>query len=62
VTTASPWYGAKTIDLCAPGDTICATDAGLSIPTPDEMDSAAHLSYPHSGMPAQAAAFVAGHV
>lgn len=62
VTTASPWYGAKTIDMCAPGDAICATDAGLSIPTPEEMNSAAHLSYPHSGMPAQAADFVASHV
>jgi cutinase len=62
VSTASPWYGAKTIDMCAPGDRICATDAGLSVPTPDEMGSAEHLSYPHSPMPGQAAAFVAGRV
>jgi cutinase len=62
VSTASPWYGAKAIDLCAPGDAICSPGAGLSVPTPDEMSSAAHLSYPHSGMPAQAAAFVASHV
>jgi cutinase len=62
VSTASPWYGAKTIDMCAPGDRICATDAGLSVPTPEEMGSPEHLSYPHSGMPAQAAAFVAGRV
>jgi len=62
VSTASPWYGAKTIDMCAPGDRICATDAGLSMPTQDEMSSPAHLSYPHSGMPGQAAAFVASHL
>ena len=62
VSTASPWYGAKTIDMCAPGDRICATDAGMSIPTQDEMTSPAHLSYPHSGMPAQAATFVASHL
>lgn len=62
VSAVSPWYGAKTIDMCAPGDAICSTDAGLSVPTQDEMSSPAHLSYPHSGMPAQAAAFVASHV
>jgi cutinase len=62
VSTASPWYGAKTIDMCAPGDRICATDAGLSVPTQEEMSSPAHLSYPHSPMPGQAAAFVASHL
>jgi cutinase len=34
----------------------------MSLPTHDEMVSAAHLSYPNSGMPAQAAAFVASHL
>jgi cutinase len=62
VSTVSPWYGAKAIDLCAPGDPICTPGAGLSVPTHDEMFSAAHLSYPNSGMPAQAAAFTASHL
>ncbi|MFZ0907258.1 MAG: cutinase family protein [Mycobacterium sp.] len=62
VSTVSPWYGAKAIDLCAPGDAICTPGGGLSLPTHDEMFSAAHLSYPNSGMPAQAAAFVASHL
>ena len=62
VSTVSPWYGAKAIDLCAPGDAICTPGAALALPTHDEMFSAAHLSYPDSGMPAQAATFVASHL
>jgi cutinase len=62
VSTVSPWYGAKAIDLCAPGDPICTPGGGLTAPTHDEMFSAAHLSYPNSGMPAQAATFVASHL
>jgi cutinase len=62
VSTASPWYGAKAIDLCAPGDPVCTPGGSLALPTHDEMFSPAHLSYPHSGMPAQAAAFVASHL
>ena len=62
VSTASPWYGAKAIDLCAPGDPICTPGGGLTAPTHDEMFSAAHLSYPNSGMPAQAATFAASHL
>jgi cutinase len=62
VSTVSPWYGAKAIDLCAPGDPVCTPGALFTVPTHDEMFSAAHLSYPHSGMPAQAATFVAGHL
>ncbi|MGO9036311.1 cutinase family protein, partial [Mycobacterium sp.] len=62
VSTASPWYGAKAIDLCAAGDAICAPGGALAAPTHDEEFSAAHLSYPNSGMPAQAAAFVASHL
>jgi cutinase len=62
VDVVSPWYGAKAIDLCAPGDPICTPGAGLSVPTLDEMFSAAHLSYLNSGMPAQAASFVASHL
>jgi cutinase len=62
VTTVSPWYGAKAIDLCAPGDPVCTPGALFTVPTHDEMFSAAHLSYPNSGMPAQAASFVASHL
>jgi cutinase len=62
VSTASPWYGAKAIDMCAPGDPICTPGGPLAAPTHDEEFSPAHLSYPNSGMPAQAAAFVAGHL
>jgi cutinase len=60
VSEISPWYGHKAIDLCAPGDPVC-TPGGLSMqPTHDEMFSEAHLSYKQSGMPSQAATFVAG--
>ena len=62
VSTVSPWYGAKAIDLCAPGDPICSPGALFTVPTHDEMFSPEHLSYPHSGMPAQAATFVASHL
>jgi cutinase len=62
VSAVSPWYGAKAIDLCAPGDPVCTPGGLLSVPTHDEMFSAAHLSYAHSGMPAQAASFVANHL
>ena len=62
VSTISPWYGAKAIDMCAPGDAICTPGGALTVPTHDEMFSAAHLSYPNSGMPAQAAAFAASHL
>jgi cutinase len=62
VSTVSPWYGAKAIDLCAPGDPVCTPGALFTVPTHDEMFSPAHLSYPHSGMPAQAATFVASHL
>src|ERR1700742_5290048 len=58
----SPWYGAKAIDLCAPGDPVCTPGAMFTVPTPDELSSAPHLSYSSSGLPAQAAAFVASHV
>jgi cutinase len=61
ISAISPWYGAKAIDLCAPGDPICSPGP-LTPPTHDEMFSAAHLSYQQSGMPAQAAAFVASHL
>jgi cutinase len=62
VSTLSPWYGAKAIDLCAAGDPVCTPGALFSLPTHDEMSSPAHLSYPNSAMPAQAANFVASHL
>jgi cutinase len=62
VSTLSPWYGAKAIDMCAPGDPVCTPGALFTLPTHDEMSSAPHLSYPNSGMPAQAATFVASQL
>jgi cutinase len=65
ISAISPWYGHKAIDLCAPGDPICTPTGGLSIPTQpsqDEVLSAAHQSYKQSGMPSQAATFVASHL
>ncbi|OBJ88688.1 cutinase family protein [Mycobacterium sp. 1245852.3] len=60
VSVVSPWYGAKAIDLCAPGDPVCTPGGPLALPSHDELFSAADLSYQGSGMPTQAATFVAG--
>ncbi|WP_207546673.1 cutinase family protein [Mycobacterium mantenii] len=62
VSVVSPWYGAKAIDLCAPGDPVCTPGGALALPSHDEMFSAAAQSYKGSGMPSQAATFVAGHL
>ena len=62
VSEVSPWYGAKAIDLCAPGDPVCTPGGPLALPSHDELFSAANLSYAQSGMPSQAATFVAGHL
>ncbi len=63
VNVVSDWYGAKAIDLCAPGDPVCTPGGpALTLPSHDELFSPVHLSYQQSGMPAQAAAFVAGHL
>ena len=62
VSVVSPWYGAKAIDLCAPGDSVCTPGGPLAMPSHDELFSAAHLSYQGSGMPGQAVTFVAGHL
>src|ERR1700761_5483906 len=62
VSVVSPWYGAKAIDLCAPGDPVCTPGGALALPSHDELFSPAHLSYTQSGMPGQAANFVAGHL
>jgi hypothetical protein len=51
--TIGPLYVPKTIDLCAPGDTICNG-------APPGPPSAAHGSYVANGMAAQAASFVVG--
>jgi cutinase len=61
VSTVSPWYGAKAIDLCAPGDPVC-TGAMYSVPSHEDLSTPQHLSYSHSGMPTQAATFVASHL
>jgi hypothetical protein len=50
-----PAYAAKTIQLCAPGDTICDG-------TPGGGPTAAHALYPVNGMVGQAATFVAGRL
>jgi cutinase len=50
-----PGYAPKTIDLCAPGDTICDG-------TPDGAATPAHTSYPVNGMVGQAATFAANHL
>jgi cutinase len=62
ISEISPWYGAKAIDLCAPGDPICSPGRGLSPPSHDELFSPEHRSYLQSGMPSQAATFVASHL
>ena len=59
MSVVSPWYGAKAIDLCAPGDPVCTPGGTLALPSHDELFSTAHLSYMQSGMPGQAATFVA---
>jgi cutinase len=62
VNEVSPWYGAKAIDLCAPGDPVCTPGGPLALPSHDELFSPVHLSYTQSGMPSQAATFVASHL
>lgn len=62
VSEISPWYGAKAIDLCAPGDPVCTPGGALAMPSHDELFSPVHLSYQQSGMPSQAATFVASHL
>ncbi|WP_269147650.1 cutinase family protein [Mycobacterium triplex] len=62
VNEVSPWYGAKAIDLCAPGDPVCTPGGALALPSHDELFSPVHLSYAHSGMPSQAATFVASRL
>ena len=51
--TVSPLVGAKTIDLCNGGDPICNANGE---------DMAAHKVYEKTGMPNQAADFVAGRL
>jgi cutinase len=52
LTAISPLYGAKTVDLCMPGDPVCS----------DGVDSSAHFQYVPSGMASQAAAFAASRL
>jgi cutinase len=53
--TIGPLYVPKTIDLCAPGDTICNG-------APPGPPTGAHGSYIANGMAAQAASFVVGRL
>jgi cutinase len=52
LTTLSPQYGGKTIDLCDDGDPICTNGQNWS----------AHLAYVQTGMTGQAANFAAARV
>jgi cutinase len=52
LTAISPLYGAKTVDLCMPGDPVCS----------DGVDSSAHFQYVPSGMASQAATFAASRL
>ena len=61
LTSVSPQYGPKAIDLCAPGDPICSP-GGAPVPSHDEMFSDAHLSYVKSGMAINAATFAASRL
>ena len=51
--TIGPLYAAKTIDLCIPGDAVCAGG---------DIDPTAHRSYVEAGMVDQAADFTANHL
>lgn len=62
ISVVSPWYGAKAIDLCAPGDPVCTPGGTWALPSHDELFSPAHQSYQQSGMPTQAATFVESHL
>lgn len=53
--TIGPLYAPKTLELCAPGDTICDG-------TPGFMPSIAHAMYPMNGMVGEAAAYAAARV
>jgi cutinase len=53
--TIGPLYAPKTIDLCAPGDSICDGDPGGA-------PNLAHTEYPVNGMVGQAAGFAASHL
>lgn len=52
LTTLSPLYGAKAIDLCNTNDPICSSGSNVN----------AHSLYPESGLVKQAATFVANRV
>jgi hypothetical protein len=55
MSTIGPLYASKTVELCAPGDTICDG-------TPGGMPSIAHAMYAINGMTNEAAAYAAGRV
>ena len=53
---ASPTYAAKLLELCAPGDSVCAGDPAVPA------DSAAHGQYAVNGMVGSAAAFAVSRI
>ncbi|QIV84475.1 cutinase family protein [Mycolicibacterium frederiksbergense] len=55
LSTVGPLYAPKTVELCAPGDTICDG-------TPGGMPSMAHAMYGINGIANEAAAYAAGRV
>ncbi len=55
LSSIGPRYAPKTVELCAPGDTICDG-------TPGGMPSLAHAMYPMNGMTNEAAAYAAAKV
>jgi cutinase len=63
LSTVSPEYGARTIDLCNAGDPICTPRLGdTSVPPRDELFAPAHLGYLQSGLVNQGATFAAGRL
>jgi cutinase len=52
--TIGPLYAPKTIELCVPGDPVCAGGGGV--------DPAAHRRYVEAGMVDQAADFTSNHL
>ncbi|MCF6389289.1 cutinase family protein [Mycobacterium sp. MBM] len=55
LSSIGPRYASKTVELCAPGDSICDG-------SPGGMPSLAHAMYPMNGMTNEAAAYVAAKV
>ncbi|RWA23296.1 cutinase family protein [Mycolicibacterium brumae] len=52
----SPQFAGETLELCAPGDPVCAADSAAP------WDPAAHTAYTRNGMVGQASSFVVSHL